>query len=599
MRDAAARGKYAPLYHYLISQGSNDEWHTSFRQLESILGFRLPNSARLHRPWWANPNVGNGHSHALAWQAAGWRTRNVDIDAETLVFAKIDARGEPNNASTSSGEFIGEFLIEDILPPHDAGPWPPGLNSSREEMYGEKRSPRPLFLALLKEPSIQVRLRASFSIEQDDDSFYLQIDNERRVPIGTFNRGYVSANETLASGAPLAALRDQVIADSDSGTAGRYLPWLKQLAVLGVIEFPLVDEIGEQAVLLPQRADFVPTLAPDTPSPYTELHRFACLRRAEGAWLIEMPMAGARLRVKNLQALETSLVRRALSAAGFLDIRHKDDKDHQLALQQWEFHDLIFHAHHRNGWHRDPKGDQFPFIGKIAPLPAVRAPWPGQPIPLKYAPERDDGESFASILGRRRSERSYDESRLISLEHLGALLDRAARIQALDWRHVSDRAGNTEQFETSQRPYPSGGASYELEIYPVVNRCDGLAPGMYHYDPQAHHLVQICERTGQVDYLLKEARACTGDQADPQVLLIIAARFARVMWKYRSNGYSIILRNAGALYQTLYLAATELGLSPCALGGGDSAVFAEITGLDPVIEGSVGEFILGGPPQQA
>ena len=85
--------------------------------------------------------------------------------------------------------------------------------------------------------------------------------------------------------------------------------------------------------------------------------------------------------------------------------------------------------------------------------------------------------------------------------------------------------------------------------------------------------------------------------ADPQIVLAIAARFARVMWKYRSISYGVILRNAGALYQTLYLAATELGLSPCGIGAGDSATFARATGLDPVVEGTVGDFILGGPPR--
>ena len=131
MRAAAARGKYAPLYHYLISRRSKGEWHTSFRQLESILGFQLPDSARLHRPWWANPNAGNGHSHALAWQAAGWRTKSVDVDAETLVFAKVGTQGEPATTLNS----IHEFSIEEILPPHDPGPWPQRLSLSREEIY--------------------------------------------------------------------------------------------------------------------------------------------------------------------------------------------------------------------------------------------------------------------------------------------------------------------------------------------------------------------------------------------------------------------------------------------------------------------------------
>ena len=69
------------------------------------------------------------------------------------------------------------------------------------------------------------------------------------------------------------------------------------------------------------------------------------------------------------------------------------------------------------------------------------------------------------------------------------------------------------------------------------------------------------------------------------------------MWKYRGISYGVILRNTGALYQTFYLVATELGLSPCGIGSGDSALFARMTGLDPIVEGTVGEFILGGPPR--
>jgi len=38
------------------------------------------------------------------------------------------------------------------------------------------------------------------------------------------------------------------------------------------------------------------------------------------------------------------------------------------------------------------------------------------------------------------------------------------------------------------------------------------------------------------------------------------------------------------------------GTSP--LGAGDATLFAEATGLDPLIEGSVGEFLLGGRPAQ-
>ena len=88
VRDAAARGKYSPLYRHLLSARPEPEWRATFGDLEAILGFRLPDSARLHRPWWSSSKKGSGHGHALAWQAAGWRTREVDIEAETLVFAR-------------------------------------------------------------------------------------------------------------------------------------------------------------------------------------------------------------------------------------------------------------------------------------------------------------------------------------------------------------------------------------------------------------------------------------------------------------------------------------------------------------------------------
>ena len=84
---------------------------------------------------------------------------------------------------------------------------------------------------------------------------------------------------------------------------------------------------------------------------------------------------------------------------------------------------------------------------------------------------------------------------------------------------------------------------------------------------------------------------------------IVSTQHAKGWGKRKSAnlGYGLILRNLGALCQTLYLAATELELSPCAIGYGNAERFARLTGLDPVVEGSVGEFILGGkalPPRR-
>jgi hypothetical protein len=51
----------------------------------------------------------------------------------------------------------------------------------------------------------------------------------------------------------------------------------------------------------------------------------------------------------------------------------------------------------------------------------------------------------------------------------------------------------------------------------------------------------------------------------------------------------------GVVFQTMYLAATAMGLDPCAIGGGDADLFARAAGTDYCAETSVGEFLLGTP----
>ena len=130
VREAASRGKYAPLYRHLSAM-SGSEWRATFAEIEAILGFALPNSARLYRPWWSNQEKGTGHSHALAWQVAGWKTREVDLEAETLVFAR---RNDQSDGDVAAGQ-PHVFSIAGILPPHDPGQWPEGFTVSRDQLY--------------------------------------------------------------------------------------------------------------------------------------------------------------------------------------------------------------------------------------------------------------------------------------------------------------------------------------------------------------------------------------------------------------------------------------------------------------------------------
>ena len=124
-RKMAVRGKYQRLYTHLCGLAT-EEWRTSFGEIEAVIGFELPASARLHRPWWSNQSGGNGHSQALAWSAAGWETADVDMDAETLLLR----RRRP--------EAVRALTLDEAWPVHSAGAWPASLSLRREDLYEER-----------------------------------------------------------------------------------------------------------------------------------------------------------------------------------------------------------------------------------------------------------------------------------------------------------------------------------------------------------------------------------------------------------------------------------------------------------------------------
>jgi SagB-type dehydrogenase family enzyme len=253
-------------------------------------------------------------------------------------------------------------------------------------------------------------------------------------------------------------------------------------------------------------------------------------------------------------------------------------------LGPWEFHDLLFHTRSRLGRHDKPYGGTFPFTDKLPPLPVIKPAMSQDVIPL-YRPDiahlQHTDIPFTAVLERRASMREHGKTP-INVQQLGEFLYRTLRVKRL-----SPEAG------VSFRPHPAGGALHELEVYPLIDRCDGLAAGLYHYNPLTHQLYRISDANPYVRTLLRMAGITATMEQPPQMVLNITARFQRMQHKYQSMTYAVILKNVGALYQTMYLVATAMGLAPCALGGGHSDLFAQAAGLNYMEETSVGEFILG------
>jgi len=80
--------KYQPLADRLSSHDGH-EWQASFAEIEEVLGFPLPKSAREQRAWWANESQ-TEKPHKRAWLEHGWRTEDVDQASGRVTFRRSE-----------------------------------------------------------------------------------------------------------------------------------------------------------------------------------------------------------------------------------------------------------------------------------------------------------------------------------------------------------------------------------------------------------------------------------------------------------------------------------------------------------------------------
>jgi hypothetical protein len=80
-------GKYVLLYKYLDNRYANMVVLT-FAEIEDLLGFALPDQARLQRTWWTDAALsGSGSNYSDAWILAS-RTAAPNLLAKTVAFER-------------------------------------------------------------------------------------------------------------------------------------------------------------------------------------------------------------------------------------------------------------------------------------------------------------------------------------------------------------------------------------------------------------------------------------------------------------------------------------------------------------------------------
>ncbi len=468
-------------------------------------------------------------------------------------------------------------------------------------------------------PVISARLGGHITLEAKADGGIVARFNGYSVGLGTFSSGAAERARELRTGLALASFSTGRAADKEVDLL------VRRLAQAGLLEYrfgqPRTDK--DQVVIEPQVADYWPRTPKLGNRDVIALSRFAYLRRRGNEMVLESPRAGALFRICNpkiaatLASLSTpqkiSALRREPGFPGLellallvdcqilfkLETAKGDglrasEGDDNLVL--WDFHDLLFHTRSTEGRQANPLGGLYPYAGLMPPPPAVRPRWPGKAIDLgkvSVTPS-ETPSTFAKVLHERHSTREFDDTHPITLAELARFLDGTARIRS-KWKSSVDMDGGGPEVSYAARPYPSGGSAYELELYLAVANCEGLPRGFYHYDADLHALVPIGVRAQELDAQLVAAEFAMGASAAPQILITIAARFGRVSWKYSSVAYSLIMKDAGVLIQTLYLMATDMGLGGCAVGTNNIDLFAKMTGLEFHVEGPVSQFALGRP----
>jgi SagB-type dehydrogenase family enzyme len=400
---------------------------------------------------------------------------------------------------------------------------------------------------------------------------------------------------------------------------------VRRLARHGLLEYRLARprNAEDQVVIEPQVPDYWPRAPQLGDTDVVVLSRFAYMRRRGNDMVLESPCAGALFRICNPKVATAVAVLATPHQIKQLRRQHRFpgvellallmdcqilfnvDSVHDNALRPaegddnlvlWDFHDLLFHARSTEGRHANPLGGVYPYSRVMRPLEAVRSRWPGHKIELgKFSAENRQAVSpIARLLRERHSTRIFDDQRPITLAEVSRFLDGTSRVQS-NWTSKLDTGDDGPVIEYAAKPYPSGGGSYELELYLAVDKCEGLARGFYHYDAGGHALVPIDVRAKELEALLTGAEFAMGAPAKPQILITIAARFGRVSWKYSSLAYALILKDVGVLLQTLYLMATDMGLGGCAIGSTNVDLFSKMTGIEFHVEGPVGQFAVGRP----
>jgi len=178
-------------------------------------------------------------------------------------------------------------------------------------------------------------------------------------------------------------------------------------------------------------------------------------------------------------------------------------------------------------------------------------------------PQHDGNVSLERAIRMRRTIRSFD-GRALSLHQVSQLLWSAQGITG------------SRGFK---RAAPSAGALYPMDVYAVVGAgcVEGLDPGVYHYDPEAHSISLGREEDARRE--VAQASLSQTWMAQAPLNLSITAEYSRITGKYGERGIRYAMIEAGHIGQNIFLQAQAMGLAAGIVGSFDDEKLTRVMGI--------------------
>jgi SagB-type dehydrogenase family enzyme len=212
------------------------------------------------------------------------------------------------------------------------------------------------------------------------------------------------------------------------------------------------------------------------------------------------------------------------------------------------------------------------------PLPTDK-PYPGKPRIALPTPSWEAARPLFDVV------RSYTPAKSFSPEPVSH--STLARLLLLTNGVTQGGAG------PARRAAPSAGALYAGEVYAVVERVDGVAPGVYSYHSPSHQLVALREGS-----LLKEVASALEpppDSTHAALAVLLTNVFERYTVRYSNRGYRYAWIDTGHIGENLRLAASELGLGDLSPLRFEDARLNTLLGIDGQEEAVCAVHLVGRP----